>query len=375
MVEEKVMRIELYSKENFNNICWPSTELGKRLSAYLSPFLLGEVETLIENVKTRLYILRVNDHFLPITVNEEEYDNSYVASNYYAVQFVDKGMLSHMMERLMDRMRINKMVMVNNFLLTASLFPKLCREEVEAITPFLLDHFPDHMICFRYVDLHSNASLATFLEGSGYKLCKTRYVHILDSDLTKISAKALSHHRKDLKLNEKLGYEIVDGKRFSDEDIKRSIALYEKVYVEKYTAFSPRYTEAFLRRVIEHNIFEIYGLKKKGKLDAVTGIFCVDNSMINPFFGYDVEVKEAKELYRLMTMVVIEKAKEKGLVFNDSSGAERTKQWRGLKPYLEYTAFYVKHLPKGRKFFWNFAHAITNRIIFPIVKKKQLSAK
>jgi hypothetical protein len=61
---------------------WPGGT--EPLQAYATSFARLGADSLIANVRTRLLVLLDGDVAVPVTVNDAEYDNSYVCSPYTA---------------------------------------------------------------------------------------------------------------------------------------------------------------------------------------------------------------------------------------------------------------------------------------------------
>src|SRR5205085_12541895 len=104
------------------------------------PLIKNGVSHYIENIDTDLHALVWDDIILPITVNDAEYDNSYVCSPYsyfvsYAkesLDFLSQAWLRRLLSRVLGglgkcllRFHINKVVMVNNWLCSTTLYPSL----------------------------------------------------------------------------------------------------------------------------------------------------------------------------------------------------------------------------------------------------------
>ena len=61
---------------------WPVG--SERVRAYAEAFARLGSDQLISNLQTRVRVLVVADHALPVTINETEYENTYVCSPYTA---------------------------------------------------------------------------------------------------------------------------------------------------------------------------------------------------------------------------------------------------------------------------------------------------
>ena len=74
--------VRLYDQHSVHTIDWPDTEDARYARAYLEPLMKHGTTEYMTNVNTTLLLARIDDLVLPVTVNEEEYDNAYVCSPY-----------------------------------------------------------------------------------------------------------------------------------------------------------------------------------------------------------------------------------------------------------------------------------------------------
>lgn len=114
------------------------------------------------------------------------------------------------------------------------------------------------------------------------------------------------------------------------------------------------------------------GLKKEGRLNAILGYFSRNDVMTTPLFGYDTSIDQKTGLYRMLTAILVEEAKQKSLLLNMSSGAAEFKRCRGAESAIEYTAVYVNHLPYFRRVGWKAFEILINKIGIPLLQKSKL---
>lgn len=82
--------ISLYNASNIDSLSWPNNPEGEYAQKFLMPLIKNGVHHYIENVETNLHILKIGDLILPITINDAEYQNSYVCSPY--TQYISSGL-------------------------------------------------------------------------------------------------------------------------------------------------------------------------------------------------------------------------------------------------------------------------------------------
>ena len=348
-------RIQLYSQSDIDQIDWPQSE--ESTQAQQLPLLLLQegVDRLITNVKTDYYFLKIDAYILPITVNHTEYQNAYLTSNYYAVkQLREKAnrLLKPwigLYALIMKGIKVNQSVIVNNWLLSNSLYPDLSIEQLELITTFLQEKFPHHLIMMRSINVADGKTLLQKLKQIHYHTFFSRQIFYFDPK-TKPGKKAAYHRRRDERLMENEGYTL--GKSTNYEGL---IELFNRIYKDKHTIYCPHYTPLYLKYAVESKFLTVKVLQKEGKDVGVFGYTIRNGVMIVPFFGYDPASPTHRDVYRLLTMLVIKEAKTLNVALNDGSGGDQTKIFRGMQPVDEYAAIYTKHLPLGRKLFWKMA--------------------
>lgn len=365
--------LELYDRETIGQLQWPSTEEGRQARALLLPMMQEGVSAFIRNVETELYILKVGHQIIPLTVNAREYNNSYLTSNYFPIKYLEEKFstqsspLRHLKQMavrgcgyILKGVKINKAVVVNNWLLTTNIYATLSEETLQEITQFLIARFPDHMLQFRNLNTRRCESLAQGLKGQQYRLVFTRKVCMYDpQEKEQFSQKVHYHHRRDRRLIDSEGYEIIHFDKMETGEEARLLELYNDLYLTRHTSFSPQYTEKFLQTALQHKFLHLVALKKEGKIHGVIGFHEREGTLIAPFCGYDQEHGEGGHLYRMLTILAIEEAEARGTLLNDGSGGEAPKQYRGMRTFPEYVALYDRHLPLYRRLFWGAAeHAM-----------------
>lgn len=363
---------------------WPEKKRASTAQTYLSPLIEQGVKPFISNVDTTIMALEDKELLIPLTINQAEYDNSYICSPYsqyvsYGLDELEalvrpstlpfmKGALCSL-GGLLKAGQINKTVHINNWLLSTNLYPSLASQQIQAILATLIQRFPDHALLFRSVN-ETDTDLIHLLKESGFSLLFSRKVFMLD---TKSSAPFKERHfKKDLKLLDSGGYEVVENDGWSPDDAPRIAALYRALNFEKHSKVNPLFTDKFVANCLKSGKLRFRGLKKEGIIHAVYGATLEQDTMVAPFFGYDTTLPEKEGLYRQLSALAVLEAKESGAILNQSGGAASFKTRRGAKSVLEYHAVYTAHLPRWRQAPWQTLKTIGNRIILPFVDKKKI---
>ncbi len=358
------MQVELYDKSNIDTIEWPDTEEGRLAKEYLLPLIQEGPENYISNAKTDLYLIKIESLIVPISVNEREYENSYLLSSYFVVtelkeklekasaawRFLTKPLIAFF-GQLLKWIKINKVVIINNWLFSTNLYPPLTKSQIEAITLFLKKRFPDHYFMFRSVNTYKDSTVFDGLNLQNYRMIPSRQVYLYDPHRPQ-SQSTIVKQRKDSKRLIKAQYYVETVDTFSDEEIARLLELYRNVYVNRYTKYSPLYTEKYLKQALKNKFLNFKLLKKEGKIYGVTGFLKKDGYMLTPFFGYDTSVPQEEGLYRMLSSVILEEVSKCELLSHQGSGSSNFKKWRGFIEQQEYVAIYDHHLPLFRRLFW-----------------------
>ncbi|MEV0581591.1 hypothetical protein [Nonomuraea sp. NPDC050310] len=359
------MRVELHTRD----VPWPDTPDGAFARAYLEPLLAGPVEAFVHNVWTEVAVLIVDGRtVLPITVNDDERGNAWVCSPYthyvtYAKEelyLLDSRATRAVLGVALDALgllarfsRLDRVVTVNNWLLSTNLYPALEPGQIAAVVAFLRERFPSHAIVFPSVN-------EPFAEG-GLLHVPGRQVYLIDPG--RKAGRSRKRWRYDLRLIERHGYEVIE-----PDDPKRVVELYNLLYLDKYSRNNPQFTERFVGELP----FTLRGLAKDGRLDAVLGYYERDGVITTPIFGYDTALPRELGLYRMLSALLYQIAVEHGWQVNDSAGAGEFKRLRGAEPCIEYRAVGLDHLPWRRRVAWVGLEQVLRRVAVPMMREKGL---
>jgi hypothetical protein len=376
------VNIELYTRENIGGLAWPDTVDGKYARDYLMPFFQNGASIYMRNVhNTSLMAVKVGDTVLPITVTDFHPENTYTVSPYS--HYISYGGFEEV-ERLNNPIAeaairgmltpiawwfrqsdFDRVVYVNNWLLSTNLYPSMEPTQIEALAEALPDAFPDRAMIFRSLDEHRNPHLFNALMRCGYHMVLSRQVWFQEPE---VSVKT-NQFKEDMRHYRKMPYEVVDGSELTDGDLRRVRELYELLYIEKYSHFNPQFTEAFIRLARDCNLLHFKALRRDGRIDAVMGYFMRNGAMTAPLFGYDTRLPQKLALYRLLSVQLLRDALERGLTVHASAGVGPFKKLRGSVPVIEYNAVYSRHLPRSRRMPWSVLKVLADRIAIPVFQK------
>ncbi len=138
--------------------------------------------------------------------------------------------------------------------------------------------------------------------------------------------------------------------------------LYWRLYGEKHSRLNPEFSAAFLEHAMTLNALHGEGLEYEGRLVAVFLAYAVGDVLTNPVFGYDTSLPQSLGLYRRLSVLTMQYARDRGLRLHASSGAPGFKASRGGVPAIEYHAVDLDSVRGFQRAAWMSAIGIANRI-------------
>jgi len=263
---------------------------------------------------------------------------------------------------------LDRLVCVNNWLLSTNLYPDWTGAGLAALTQSLVERFPEHFIAFRSLNSRHHPALLECLRAHGWALVPARQVWIAEP------SDAPTHNRRiDARLLAHTTLLRTTAETFSADDWIRTAGLYAQLYLRKYSTLNPEFTPAFLRFAHRSGFMRIEGLRDPGgTLMAVAGTIASHAVMTTPLVGYDVAAPRSLGLYRMAIALSFEDMERRGLSFNISAGVGGFKRLRGARPAIEYTALWHRHLPAARTLPLRFLCLALQRIAVPLMGKVDL---
>lgn len=353
---------------------------------YVQPFRQQPTNELIFNVETTMTTAQLGSFIVPVTVNETEYNSSYVCSPYNALVTYSQDELVKIKHRplriiLGTLMRalgilfrlglINKNVCTNNFLLSTNPYPDWKGEGAAEYLQQLLVSHPQHAFMYRSLNQHTNAPLMAHLQELGYVLMPSRQVYIFDAALNNFFTR--NNTQNDRRALVKSEYAVAAHREISAGDYPRIVALYNQLYLEKYSQHNPQFSEQLIAYWHQHQLLTMYGLRdKEGVLQGIIGFFTSEQVSTAPLVGYNTALPSSKALYRILIYLILDYSKKTNRCLNLSSGASAFKMLRGGMPFIEYSAIYIKHLPLYRRAIMHFINGLLSGIFVPLLKRYKL---
>ncbi|KAL9656340.1 hypothetical protein ABK040_005107 [Willaertia magna] len=281
--------------------------------------------------------------------------------------------------------KFDKILIVGNICLSTNVYNNdiyLFKE----IVNYLSLQYKDHTILIRSINRKIYENI--YLKLNNFLFLPSRMIYILDTkdnlkkrdikDDIKLLNKYLQSTYKILDNFSIL--EILNNETLQNENhilIKEIQDCYNELYLDKYSFCNVQFTKKFIYESIKQNILQfkcLYHLQNK-TIDGCVGYFTKRyndrNIFVCPILGYKLN-KQETPLYRLLSSILLKEAKQCDSIFNQSSGAASFKVLRGCKPYIEYSAIYVEHLPYYRRLPFYVLNVLVEYLVKPIMEHYKL---
>lgn len=350
---------------------WPAG-LDPARRAYLEALVGADLSTYVTNAPGSMVLARVGDRVVPLVVGATRRspgDTSLTSPTQYFAgipkeliercpRSLSRGPLSAAVGawgRLCDGMRLDRVIHVNQWLLTSQPVCPLTAPELRELTTALEARYPGYAILVSHVGEAARPEL----EGVGYRSLFARTVYVWDPR----DGSALGHAntRRDFKLLRKTKLRVEVARDPDAALTARLSELYAKVYVEHYSALNPRYTPAFFDLVIRAGLLQVQLVLDGPRVLGFSSLFSDEAELVSSIVGHDLE--EAKELgvYRLGQARLLEVARDAKRPLDMSAGAGKFKSLRGAEPRDEVQAIRADHLSIPRRGLWRALTAANNR--------------
>ena len=356
--------------------------------AFADLFNAFATEDLIGNLKTQVMALDIAGRSFPVTLNDRaDAPNCYIccpSTAYidYAVDETRNFQATPLLRRaviavidacaaLVRASGLDHQVQVNNWLYSTNPVPRLDATAAVALRDTLTERYPDRAVIVRSLNGIADQQTIDALKSAGFRMLAARQIYIFANRSAKPPmTKNMKWDRRQLR---ETPYRLIGNDGFSDSDYPRCEALYNMLYLEKYTPLNPHYTALYIREMHQRGILRMKGLRDgDGELVAVTGLFENGATLTQPIVGYDTTRPIEEGLYRMLMALSQEHATANGLFFNMSAGAAKFKRLRGAVPTVEFNAVYAKHLPFRQRLAIGIMERVLARIGIPLLQRFEL---
>jgi hypothetical protein len=264
---------------------------------------------------------------------------------------------------------LDSAVTVANRLISTNLYPDWQRSDVEKLTTELIARYAKKILVIRNICPDVTPDLASNLQKTGWQLIPARIVYLCDPQ--KNSIWKHNHVKKDAKLLASGEFEVIRPDQIIAADLPVLRSLYRQLFIEKHSQLNPDFTPEFFDLCLESGFLELYGLRLKGEIVGVLGLYehRESNWLTTPLIGYDTSLPQQNGVYRCLMALLLQEAKSRNLRLHYSSGASQFKRARGGIASLEYTAVFSQHLSPVKRLA-NHVFALSIQKIAPFILKK-----
>ena len=361
---------------------------NKRAKGLVDLFENFAARDLIRNLDVEMSAITFGNLVLPLSRNQSgKTKNCYICSPSsayidYAIEetrnFAQAPLLQMVLASLIGLCAplvkacgLEDQVQINNWLFSTNPLPALNADLVVDIKTRLTKEHPGSAIIIRSLNEIADGNSIKALEAAGFRLLASRQIYMFSG-----SSDDGNHRRtinRDRRMREKNGYRQARHEEFTDPDFARCEALYNMLYLEKYSTLNPHYSLTFFKEMHASGLVKFSGVRNAtGELDAMSGIFENANTITQPFVGYDTTRPQEFGLYRIAMSFGIEQALSHNQKFNMSSGAASFKRNRGAEPALEYMAVYNRHLSLKNRIATAIVQKILKYIGVPLIRRFEL---
>jgi hypothetical protein len=352
---------------------------------YVAALSRDGVPAFVANASSRMMLIRTEDgRTMPVTVDDGGYGRSYVASAHsaYALYARDELNLVGMrrgrqlataaiglVDLALRAANINRTVHVDNWLLSTNLHGDWDGAALPSIRRFLTARFPDHFLMIRSLDEWSCPALLAAARSDGWSLLPARQVWVVD-DLAR-DWRPRNNHANDRRALARSNLVVEDAGMLDLADRRRIAELYHMLYVGRYSALNPIFTERFIALTQDIGMAS-YRLARAhdGTVMAVAGMIANNGVMTPPVVGYDTSRPPEEALYRIACFMFCDWAMQRGLRLHGSAGAGHFKRTRGAHGVIEYMAIHAGHLPGKQRAVVRMLKQLLDRLAVPVMRRR-----
>jgi hypothetical protein len=354
--------------------------------AWFGPLLEHGSTFAADNLRTELSFLQVENLEFPLSCNDHDWDNSWVCSPWthyiscgqeeterYAPGWAAKLLrpLWRSLGGWLQRAEFNRVVMVNNWLLSTVPWPAWSAVELPALLRTLTERWPNHAVVLRSLNAQESAPLLLALSAAGALIIPSRQVWWFPPESAVVAASR--DFRKDVKLLQREDLQLVAHEELVPEDFGKLRQLYAQLYLEKYSTNNQRFTIEWLQHLHQTNLLHFTALRQPGGNFVGVEAYAQHHGILtSPVVGYDLSLPQTLGLYRRLAVIPLLASRRLGMPLNMSAGVGKFKAARGGIPTMEYMAVLAGHLPPKRQRPWQAIQQVSEHLLAPAVRRWNL---
>jgi SAM-dependent methyltransferase len=334
-------------------------------AGYLAALLADGPSAYADNAYAEMEALLVDGTLLPLVLNRGIVGTADSCSPYshYVAYSLEEATKRHPrlppwllsaaaapVAQLLRAAGIDRVVSVNNWLLSTNPSVHLDLEQVREVTACLTSSYPDRAILWRSLNTKIDAALIEYARLSGYRLLRSRRVYMMEAGPWVY--RTHENARRDFALLKQTRYDVISDPPALAPHVERMAELFGSLYLGKHSRLNTAFNARFFAVTLAAGVLEYRVFRTGGEVVAFVASFIRDRIMTPALLGYDLNLPQSQGLYRLCMATVLADAASQGLHLNLSAGAGSFKRLRGCTPVDEYDAVYDRHLPWTRRAAW-----------------------
>jgi hypothetical protein len=320
--------------------------------------------------------------FLPLLLSEDHKDSTYVASllsgwvryalfeacrqlppTYCAAVRASALPLTGVLRVV----GLHRAAILGNWLVSTNLYPDVGPDDWRQARDAALAWAPDRPLAIRSVCAGVNPALPAQLAGDGWLLVPARQVYLCDP--ADPATARHNHVRKDRRLLDAPEFVWLTPDELTGVHLPALRRLFRNVYFDKHSPLNPDFSDAFFELCLQRRFLELHALRHAGELVGMLAILDRHGWVTTPLIGYDTSLPQELAIYRRLMARLLNNAARRHARLHYSSGAGSFKRVRGGMPHTEYTAIFVRHLPRPRQAAAHAFAALSRRFAAPLLTR------
>jgi hypothetical protein len=351
-------------------------------AAWLATAVAHGAPAWLDNAAGAIHAVNLDGYAHPLHLTEDSATSTYVASPISAwvrypafearrqlppISRAAAGLVAAPVAGLLQFIGLRRAAVLGNWLMSTNLYPRAGAAAWRQAREAALVIAPDRPLALRSVCAGVDADLPSLLAADGWLLVPARLAYLCDPSDAQMWKH--NHVRKDRRLLDEPGFGVSGPDSITAAELPVLRRLFREVFITKHSPLNPDFSDAFFALCREQRFLDVYTLRHDDETVGVLAILERHGWVTTPLIGYDTAKPQALALYRrLMALLLAESARRQARL-HYSSGAGGFKRARGGEAMLEYTALYVRHLPRHQQVAAHAFNALATRLAAPLLAR------